>query len=489
MKSILTVLLLITAALTSLAQPPAANLTIYTGECRVWHQGKEEEAEIGQPLFSGDSVMTGKDSKAEVSFVDGTSVRISERARLVVEQADTLRSLKLILGKLWAKVAKLSSAQGRFQVETPTAVAGVRGTIFRVEVDHNSDTRVAVEEGEVEVTDPRLSPRMVRLAAMRQAYFRRGREPSQPAAFDLTKEPRWERWSGKAFAKLLKSVDAILDAMERRLERQESLLKSAARLRERSGRTGRPDPGETASLRRRVADDQRQWRLLLLRAERRLRQLLILARRVEVEGEPAALGEQADAARSRLDALVQRRQELEAKISEELIKSDREGRIEGTGDQASLLDRISSLAAAARAAQGRLDALEPKLSIIIAKLADFARELSEIRQLYPEHPLAAREKFFRLRNDYFAFKLRNHGFDYQEFDRDAAAQQSAAIESSRIARRASTSDQHYGEILRAQEEIERIGQKYRTAAAKVRQVKVAARAFERQLLETAGLIR
>lgn len=489
MRRLLPVIVLLAAALTARALEPAANLSIYFGECRVWHQGKADEAEVGQPLFTGDSVMTGKDSRAELSFVDGTSVRISEQARLLVVQADTLRSLKLLWGRLWAKVARLSSSKTRFQVETPTAVAGVRGTVFRVEVDADSATRVAVEEGEVEVSEPRFSPRMVRLAAMRQAFFRRGRDPSEPAAFDLSRESRWERWSGKAFAKLLKSFDAILDAMERRLRQQESLLKSAAKLRKRAGGAKGPDPDESASLRHRIADDQRQWRMLLPRSERRLRQLLILARRVEADGEPAALGAQADAARARLEALVQRRQELEARISEEMERLEQEGRTDGPGDGGPLLDRLSRLAAAARSAQGRLEALEPKIPIVAAKLSDFARELNEIRQLYPEHPLVARERFFRLRNDYFAFKQQSQGFDYQEFDGDAAAQRSAAIEASRIAAKTSATDPDHARISMLRDEIGTVAQNYSSAAARVRQVRLANRAFERQLLETAGLIR
>jgi hypothetical protein len=488
MRIIPPLFVLMAAALPALPQQPAANLSIYTGECRVWHQGKTDEAEVGQPLFTGDSVMTGKDSKAEVSFMDGTSVRISERTRLVVAQADTLRSLKLLWGKLWAKVAKLSSAQCRFQVETPTAVAGVRGTVFRVEVDPDAATRVAVEEGEVEVSEPRLSPRMVRLAARRQSFFRRGRDPSQPEDFDLAKEPRWERWSGKAFAKLSKSVGGILDAMERRLKQLESLHKSAVRLRERRD-AGKLDAGETSSLRRRFADDQRQWRTLLLRSERRLQQLLILARRVEVDGETSALGEQADAARARLDALVQRRQELEVRISEELESLEQEGRIDGTGDGASLLDRMSRLAAAARSAQGRLDALEPRLEAVIGRLADFARELAEVRQLYPEHPLIARERFFKLRNDYFAFKLQNHGFEYKEFDRDAAAQRKASFESTLMSRKIQKGDPGYGDCTTKRDEIDAVSQKYTGVMPKVRQIKLASRAIDRQLLEFAGLIR
>lgn len=354
-------------------------------------------------------------------------------------------------------------------------------------MDPDSATRVAVEEGEVEVSELRPSPRMVRLSAMRQAFFRRGRVPSEPAAFDLAKESRWEKWSGKAFAKLLKSVDGTLDAMERRLKHQESLYKSAVGLRER--RDAKKLDAEVASLRRRLSDDQRQWRVLLLRSERRLRQLLILARRVEVDGETSALGEQAEAARARLDALIQSRQELEARISQELESLDQEGRRDGTSDGASLVDRMTRLAAAARSAQDRLDELEPRLDAVIGRLAEFARELAEIRQLYPEHPLIARDRFFKLRNDYYAFKLQNRGFEYHEFDRDAAAQKSALVESSKMARRANKMDSHFGEILRMQEEIENVAFKYRAAVAKVHQAKMSGKAFEGQLLDVSGLIR
>ncbi len=490
MKHSFLVLLCLLASLPAPAETqPAANLSIYTGECRVWRQGKLDDAEVGQPLFAGDSVLTGKESKAELAFLDGTSVRISENARLLVQQADTLRSLKLLWGKLWAKVAKLSSAHSRFQVETPTAVAGVRGTEFRVEVDPDSATRVAVEEGEVEVVQPRLA-RMVRLAAMRQAFFRRGREPSEPSQFDPSREARWERWSGRAFVKLLKALNGIMDAMERRLKQQEAVMKAAAKLLERAGGARIADPKEVASLRKRVADDQRQWRLLSLRAERRLRQLLILARRVEVEGDPAALGQQAEAAKSRLEALTERRQEMESRISESLEQLERNtGRTDSTGPGGSGPERMTRLAAAARAAQGRLDALEPRLAAAAERLAGFVRDLFEIKQLYPEHPLLARERFFRLRNDYFAFNAQCQGFEYQEFERDAAAQLGAANESSQIARRTPASDPKYGEITRMREEIEGTAQRYKNAVAGVRKVRMAARGLERQLLEIGGLIK
>ncbi len=474
----LTGIVLLLSTLTALDQQPAANLTIYTGDCLIWHQGQIQAAEIGQPLFTGDSVLTGKGSKAELSFVDGTSIRISEQCRLAVDQADTLRSLKLLWGKLWAKVAKMSSSKTRFQVETPTAVAGVRGTIFRVEVETDSATKVAVEEGEVEIYDARLSPRMLRLSARQQALFRRGRFPSGPKAYDPSKQPRWERWSGKA-----------LHAIERRLKYLESLLKSAEKLNAAGGRTKKPTSGEINKLKRRLQDDQRQWQILLQRGEFGLRQLLTLARRVETDGDPSVLEGQTNAAKDHLEALIRRRQELEDRISKSLEQLDEDSRLETPDTGFSVLERMTRLASASRAAQSRLEALGSNLDAVTAKLTEYMAQIKEIRQLYPQHPLAAREKFFRLRNDYYSFKLQHHGFVYQEMEREAADRQKAAVWASKMARGIDRTDPQFEETLRRQQEIEITGQKYREALFQTRQIRAAARMVERQLVDIGGLIR
>jgi hypothetical protein len=46
---------------------------------------------------------------------------------------------------------KLSGKGQKFRVESPTAVAGIRGTVFRMDVDSDTGTDVAVYEGKVAV--------------------------------------------------------------------------------------------------------------------------------------------------------------------------------------------------------------------------------------------------------------------------------------------------------------------------------------------------
>jgi hypothetical protein len=57
---------------------------------------------------------------------------------------------KLSVGKVWANVSKIAKRE-RFGVESPTAVAAVRGTVYRLNVDERGATMVRVYSGAVEV--------------------------------------------------------------------------------------------------------------------------------------------------------------------------------------------------------------------------------------------------------------------------------------------------------------------------------------------------
>jgi hypothetical protein len=62
--------------------------------------------------------------------------------------------VNLSVGKLWAKVKKLATPDSSVEVQTSNAVAGVRGTVYRVNVEEDKSALVKVYDGTVYVANP-----------------------------------------------------------------------------------------------------------------------------------------------------------------------------------------------------------------------------------------------------------------------------------------------------------------------------------------------
>ncbi|MBM3300081.1 MAG: FecR domain-containing protein, partial [Deltaproteobacteria bacterium] len=98
-------------------------------------------ATLGDEVSIGDTLRTKSQSKAEVTFNDGNVLRIAERTAMViseymVDQESMSGTLKLSRGKI-QNIVKITGGRlfgrdkkDRFEVHTPTAIVGVRGTDF-----------------------------------------------------------------------------------------------------------------------------------------------------------------------------------------------------------------------------------------------------------------------------------------------------------------------------------------------------------------------
>jgi ferric-dicitrate binding protein FerR (iron transport regulator) len=112
----------------------------------------------GDLLSPGDRVKTDRDSRIEVKLPEGSFIRFGEQTTFELisvsfDQEKTFRDIKvkMVLGKIWAKVSKLFGGWGRFEVSTKTAVSGVRGTVYRVNVEPDDSVMVKVYWGEIVV--------------------------------------------------------------------------------------------------------------------------------------------------------------------------------------------------------------------------------------------------------------------------------------------------------------------------------------------------
>ena len=120
------------------------------------------EADAARPIGdkrlvqAGDKLITGPDGRVTLNWIgDGTRIRVEPNTELTIQKCQAVRRgaelamFRLDLGKIWIRVLRMLSQQDKFEIQTPTATAGVRGTIFSVDVTADGTTAVQVYEGQV----------------------------------------------------------------------------------------------------------------------------------------------------------------------------------------------------------------------------------------------------------------------------------------------------------------------------------------------------
>lgn len=139
-------LLFSTASFAEELVPLDAKLEIISGQVKLTRVGSNKTDVINEScdLYAGDLLETLIDSKATLAYADGTNMRIKERTLIEVQPM----SIRVFKGKTWYKFTKRGT---EFRIETPSLVAGIRGTEFEVAVTSRKKTSVSVVEGAVAV--------------------------------------------------------------------------------------------------------------------------------------------------------------------------------------------------------------------------------------------------------------------------------------------------------------------------------------------------
>ncbi len=107
------------------------------------------KAEKGMQLATGDLIRTARNSVAEV-YLDAekkNTLRIEPKSLITLNSgtADTIDRLDLAKGKVYANLEGIKAGLS-FEVNTPSAVAGVRGSSYSVYVERDSDEVVAYKD-------------------------------------------------------------------------------------------------------------------------------------------------------------------------------------------------------------------------------------------------------------------------------------------------------------------------------------------------------
>ena len=179
---------------TTAAAEDIGTVAATTGAADVGRGGTWTPAEVGMTVQLGDQLRTGADGKIRVVFRDDSVIDLSEGSSLVLDQqvfdpdASRFTSLlRLVQGKARAFVGSYYKTPGAsYEVQTPTAVAGVRGTSFLVSYNPDADaTDVVGINGQIQVRN--VNERIggtVYITANETTTVMRNRPPTSPQQVD-----------------------------------------------------------------------------------------------------------------------------------------------------------------------------------------------------------------------------------------------------------------------------------------------------------------
>jgi hypothetical protein len=133
-------------------------INFITGDVKIVADGKTVSANVGDKITQGMVVKTGTKAIADIYF-EGSVIRILEKSSVVMKElvknlADSKELTELYVenGKVFSKVTRKLTEGEKFRVNTPTAVAGVRGTEFLVS-EEDGKSNIACIEGTVAVKE------------------------------------------------------------------------------------------------------------------------------------------------------------------------------------------------------------------------------------------------------------------------------------------------------------------------------------------------
>jgi len=133
-------------------------LSITEGDVSVMKEGTDDwvPAETEMELKKGDTIKTGGNSSAEITFFDGSTMELEAGTEIEILSLDlacdtsvSTITMEQTIGTTISRVTKLLDPGSSYEVETPTGVAGVRGSIVIVTVGGNGTTLVTNEGGDV----------------------------------------------------------------------------------------------------------------------------------------------------------------------------------------------------------------------------------------------------------------------------------------------------------------------------------------------------
>lgn len=170
------------------SEAAAAQIVALAGQGQTRAPGVQawSSAALAQQLGAGADLRTLAFSSAALLLADRTQIRMSANAQIRLCESQPARTLlELVAGRLWGRTKK---APATLQLQTPAALAVVRGTDWDVEVDAAGRTTLTVLSGLVELSNAQGS---VQLGPAEQGFVEPGRAPIKRLLVSPRERVQW----------------------------------------------------------------------------------------------------------------------------------------------------------------------------------------------------------------------------------------------------------------------------------------------------------
>ncbi|MBZ5630177.1 MAG: FecR family protein [Acidobacteriia bacterium] len=178
------------------ADSRAGSVSALLPAARIERAGAVMDATRGADVQLNDLLRTDDQGRLRIKLLDQSVLSIGVKSQLRIVRHDSTShqtSLELNLGKLRAQVARITRAGGKFELRTPTAVAGVVGTDFGVDATDPNVTKFICISGSVQLSnlDPNI-PGAITCRGGATVTVRRGHPPDQPERATRDQMENWK---------------------------------------------------------------------------------------------------------------------------------------------------------------------------------------------------------------------------------------------------------------------------------------------------------
>jgi hypothetical protein len=172
-----------------------ARLSFMDGDVSFLRAGVTEWAPAVEnlPLLAGDQIYVARGARAEIQLGRGNYIRLSENTELTIAGlSDSSAQFEIAEGIAIIRVERISSAFGRFEVDTPnSAVVLQKDGLYRIDVRGEKESELIVRGGEAEVSTDEGS---FRVREGHRLLVDTTTEGRLELAVDTTRDD-WDQWS------------------------------------------------------------------------------------------------------------------------------------------------------------------------------------------------------------------------------------------------------------------------------------------------------